>query len=114
MVIKIKNKLYELEEIFENDEVIYHRGYNASELRKLFVKRQLPNFVDEDKLYTLIKQILDLSKEGLIERGYGEEVFLESLYERVKNRTNPAKDMLKKLGQDKSIEDIIDDYGRLK
>lgn len=110
----LKNKLYELEEIFENDEVIYHRGYNASELRKLFVKRQLPNFVDEDKLYTLIKQILDLSKEGLIERGYGEEVFLESLYERVKNRTNPAKDMLKKLGQDKSIEDIIDDYGRLK
>lgn len=55
-----------------------------------------------------------MSKEGLIERGYGEEVFLESLYERVKNRTNPAKDMLKKLGQDKSIEDIIDDYGRLK
>lgn len=110
----LKNKLEPLEEIFDNDEVIYHKGYNASELRKLFVKRKLPNFVDEDKLYTLIKQILDLSKEGLLERKNGEEKFLNPLYIRVKQKTNPAKNMLKQLENGKSIEKIIEEYGKLK
>lgn len=109
----LKHKINELGNILDNDNVIYHNGYNALELRKLFTKRELPSFVDEDKLYELIKTILDLSKEGLIERGHGEEVYLNPLYDRVNNRTNPAKTMLKMLDEGKTVEDIIKEYAKL-
>ncbi|WP_455645514.1 hypothetical protein [Methanosphaera sp.] len=109
----LKYKLDELEEIFENDDVIYHQGYTASELRKLFVQKDLPVFVDEDKLYELIITVLDVCKDGLIERGLCEEKFIEPLYERAKNHTNPARKMLDNLDKGVSIEEIIKDYGTL-
>ena len=47
----LKNRLYQLDELLEQDHVIYHHGYNAAELRKMFNYRKLPSFVDEDALY---------------------------------------------------------------
>ena len=109
----LKHNLEKLEALLEADEVIYHHGYNATELRKLFLYRELPSFVDEDKLYALIEQVLDLSREGLEKRGYGEEKFLESLYERAYNHTNPAKHMLELLEDGVGLEEIIDLSGRI-
>lgn len=102
-----------LKEIFDNDYVIYHRGYTATELRKMFVKSDIPDFVDQDKLYELAKSVVDLSKEGLIKRGFGEEKYLNSLYERINNRTNPAKRMLKLLEGGQNLEEIILAYGKI-
>lgn len=109
----LKHNLDKLSKLLDEDEVIYRHGYNATELRKLFIYRDLPSFVDEDKLYELLEKILDLSKEGLIRRGYGEEVFLDALYERVKKHTNPAKWMLESLDNGVSLEKIIKEYGTL-
>lgn len=102
-----------LKEIFDNDYVIYHHGYTATELRKMFVRDEIPDFVNQDDLYKLAKKIVDLSKEGLIKRGFGEEKYLDSLYERIKSRTNPAKRMLMLLQSGQDIEEIILAYGRV-
>lgn len=105
--IGLMNRLDELENLLESDRSIYHHGYTAAELRKLLVKKELPAFVDEDELYSLIKSVLDLSSEGLSERGKGEEELLSPLFERVKNRTNPAKTMLAELERGKDLNTII-------
>ena len=103
----------ELKRIFDNDTVIYHRGYTATELRKMFVKNEIPDFVHQDKLYELAEKIVDLSKKGLEHRGFGEEKYLVPLYERINNRTNPAKRMLKLLAGGQKLEDIVLEYGTI-
>ena len=110
----LKHNLDEVEKLLNDDNVIYHQGYTATELRRLFVNRNLPSFINEDKLYGLLYQLLDLSREGLEKRGYNEEVFLNPLYKRVENHTNPALTMLNNLENDVSIEDVIRDYGTFK
>lgn len=109
----LKHNLDKLKQLLDDDEVIYHQGYTASELRKLFCQRKLPSFVDEEKLYNLLEQILDLSKEGLEKRGYGEEKFLSPLYDRIEKHSNPALDLLNGLESGRSIEEFIEEYGTL-
>lgn len=109
----LKHNLDKLSVLLDEDEVIYHHGYNPTELRMLFCNREYPGFVDEDSLYELLGDIIDLAGEGLQKRGYGEEKFLEPLYERVKGHTNPAKKMLTSLDNGKSLEEVIKEYGHL-
>ena len=90
----LKEKLYELKEIVEKDEVIYSHGFNAAELQKLLSKQKLPEYIDEGAVERQLIRILDLSSEGLVQRGLGEEALLAPLYERVRLHTNPARTML--------------------
>ena len=109
----LKHNLDELEQLLDEDKVVYHQGYNPTELREFFVHKELPGFIDEDKLYELLDKVLNIAYEGLLKRGYGEEEFIEPLFERVSQRTNPARHMLDLLDEDVSLEDIIMEYGRL-
>lgn len=109
----LKNQLDELQELIKKDHSIYHRGYTATELRKMFVKSQLPDFVDEDEVYHFTGEILNLSWRGLVKRGYGEETFLLPLYDRWKERSNPARKLLELRNQGVALEDIIREYGTL-
>ncbi|MCM1496172.1 MAG: hypothetical protein NC089_10295 [Bacteroides sp.] len=109
----LKNQLYQLEELLNNDHVIYHHGYTPGELRRMFIRSQQPSFVDSDALYKLVGQVLDLAKLGLENRGYGEENLLLPLYSRMKNRTNPARRLLDLRNQGTELEDIILEYGQL-
>lgn len=109
----LKRRVKELDKLLQEDQVIYHNGFSATELRKMFVKRELPAFVDKEDVYGLAKQVVDLAKDGLLERGYGEEVYLESLYERIRQQSNPAQKMLRHLQEDGDIEDMIVEYGRI-
>ncbi|WP_405268652.1 hypothetical protein [Methanobrevibacter sp.] len=111
--VGLKDRLDELDELILNDTVIYHKGYTASELRKLLIKDDIPAFIDRNDLCKLSKDIVDISKDRLLERGIGEEVFLNPLYERIKNRTNPGKNMITKLNSDTKLEKIIEDYGKI-
>lgn len=106
----LMNKTDELSALIDNDTAIYHNGYTVLELRKLLNRRVLPAFVDEDGLYNLAHSVLDLCRDGLVERNLGEEVFLKPLYERIEKRTNPAKAMLESLKNGESIENIIRSY----
>ena len=104
------NNLEKLKEILDNDRTLYHRGYNASELRKLFNRINWPENFNQENVYSQVKKIIDLAKEGLQQRRLGEEKFLEPLYERIEKRTNPAKQMLNKLETGKTLEEIIREY----
>jgi gamma-glutamylcysteine synthetase len=109
----LKNRLSDLDQLLQQDHVIYHHGYTADELRHMFVLEQLPSFVDKEALEHLLGQILDLAKDGLMDRGYGEEEFLAPLYERLATRTNPAKRMLDLRKQGIRMRDIILEYGQM-
>ena len=47
----------------------------------------------------------------LKERGIGEEVFLNPLYNRIKKHTNPGKIIIDSIKNNVKIEKLIDDYG---
>ena len=100
-------------ELIKNDRSLYHNGYNAAELRRQLVCRELPAYIDTEGMYTLAKRVLDLCKEGLCEREFGEEIYLAPLYERVNKQTNPSKTMLDRLQNGESIRSIIEDYGKV-
>ena len=104
------NKTSELAEIIKNDTVLYHKGYNSAELRKQLVKRELPAYIDENGLYALAQSVLALSREGLRERGFGEEIYISPLYERIEKRTNPARSMLDRLNSGVHIDEIVREY----
>ena len=109
----LKDKLDELDELITMDDVIYHKGYTASELRKLLIQDELPAFVDINGICKLSKDIVDLASLGLKERGIGEEIFLKPLYGRIKNHKNPGKNIITLLNNNAKIEDVIEEYGKL-
>lgn len=108
--VGLAEKLGALDELLKNDTVLYQNGYNAAELRAALVRRELPSFIDADALYTLAAEVLRLCREGLRERGEGEERFLDALDERVRRRSNPARDMLERLENGESIEQLTVAY----
>lgn len=107
----LKDKIDELDELISDDRVIYHKGYTASELRKLLIQDEIPSFINKKELCSLTNNILNIAKEGLAEREFGEEIFLKPLYRRVKNHSNPGKEVIKLLNNGTDIEKVIKDYG---
>ena len=90
-----------------------HKGYTAGELRKLLIQDELPAFIDKNDLCKLTKDVVDLADSGLKERGIGEEIFLNPLYERIKQHSNPGKDIITSMHNGAELEELIRDYGKL-
>ena len=109
----LKERLDELEDLINEDNVIYHKGYTAGELRKLLIQDELPAFVDKNELCRLTRDVVDLADSGLKERGIGEEIFLNPLYERINHHSNPGKDIITSMHNGIKLEKIIKDYGEL-
>ena len=109
----LKDKINELEDLINNDDVIYHKGYTASELRKLLVLDEIPSFINKKDLCKLSKDIVDLANLSLKERGIGEEKFLKPLYLRIKKHKNPGKEIIESLQKGVSVEKLIHDYGTI-
>ena len=110
--VGLKHKVNELRDLFFYAD-IYSNSNDVAEFRRLLIKANISDSVDEDAFYELAEKVLDLASTGLKERGLGEEVFLEPLYENLKNRTNPGKRLLGALNEGKSLERIILDYGEV-
>ncbi len=109
----LARKLPELTALLDSDSVLYHHGYNASELRELLTYRKLPAFISQKQLSSQLLRILELAEAGLSERGFQEEIFLEPLFERAELLTNPAKDFLTGLEHGDSLETWIAYYAEL-
>lgn len=109
----LMENLHPLTELLSQDHVIYHKGFNASELRRMFVKEELPDIFEWKKVSALITKVLDIAKDGLETRGWGETEFLEPLYRRAEGLLSPAKEMVEGIRAGKSLEDYIEEYGRL-
>jgi gamma-glutamylcysteine synthetase len=102
-----------LGELLENDTTLYHHGYGATELRKLFNLRHWPSFAQPEDLRRLLTRVLTLAEDGLKARGRGEEIYLTPLFARAEKLTNPALDLLNGLENGASIETLVDAYGRV-
>ena len=109
----LMRNLHELSALLVDDCVVYHRGYNASELRRMFVKRDLPGEFDWREVSKLLVRIPDIAAEGLKQRGFAEESFLQPLYGRAEKLLSPAREMLQGLADGKILDDYIIEYGRL-
>ena len=107
------NQIDELNQILDEDTVIFKKPYSLTELRKIFVKSYLPDFVEERNLKKLLNNILNLAKKGLKERGNKEEKFLKPLYHRVKTLENPAQRLINHLNSGGRVEEFIYEYGKL-
>lgn len=110
--VGLMDRLEELAKLLDNDRILYHHGYTSGELRKILVKRNLPEFIDKDKLYSLAKQVVDLAYDGLVSRRQGEEKLLEPLYQRINQQTNPAKAMLDLKNSGIKLVEIIKEYAK--
>lgn len=109
----LMESIHSLTELLEEDHIIYHKGYNASELRRMFVKKELPDIFNWKEVSALIIKILEIAKDGLHKRGFGEEKFIEPLYRRAESLLSPAREMAEGLQAGRSLEDYIEEYGRL-
>ena len=76
------------------------------ELRLNAIKDSLNVFIDNLSITSLIKELLDIAKEGLIRRGKGEEHFLEPLYTRLEEKKSPA-DAAIEFFKDKGIKNLV-------
>lgn len=101
----------QLSEILEKDTSIYHNGYNASELRRMFNRRRKADIFDWKKVSTQLLSILELAENGLKKRGYGEEHFLRPLYGRAEKLLSPGRQMAEGMENGKTLEDYIEEYG---
>ena len=52
----LKEKIDELHEFISKDRVIFHKGYTASELRKLLIQDEIPSFINKKKLCELTRK----------------------------------------------------------
>ena len=110
----LKKKTRDLSILLDSERDIYQQGYSVGELRRMFTTGSCPGFINESRIYDVAREILDISKSGLRERGLGEEVYLDALYERVENKTNPAIDFVRAKKSGKSITEIIKDYAAVR
>ena len=109
----LKKKTKDLAIFLKNEKDIYQQGYSTGELRKMFTTGACPGFINKDRIFDVAKEILDISSEGLKERGLGEEMYLDALYDRIENKTNPALDFIRMRKEDKSITDIVKAFSSL-
>ncbi len=87
----LMERLPELLTLMEDDRVLYHHGYSATELRRIMNRRNWPEFVDRAALKGLCLSVLELAKEGLESRRMGEEIYLKPLYARAETLSSPAR-----------------------
>ncbi|MGN0037892.1 MAG: hypothetical protein ACI36Y_01975 [Coriobacteriales bacterium] len=109
----LMDRVPQLDELLLADRVLYHHGYSATELRRLFNRRSWPTFVDREALRTLCVEVLELARSGLQERGLGEERFLDPLFERAESLCSPARALVEGLEQGRPIEAFIEEYAAL-
>lgn len=102
-----------LTELLDSDRTVYNRGYTPMELRAMFNMRELPDFLDKRAASALLLRIVELAESGLRRRGFGEEKYLAPLYGRAERLLSPARQMADGIDRGKTLDDYIEEYGRL-
>lgn len=106
----LMEKVGELDRLLEQDTVLYQHGYSEVELRKLMNGRKWPNFVDKVALQRLCVDVLDLAKEGLLKRGFGEEKYLLPLYDRARTLVSPGRKYVEEKERGRAVADLVREY----
>ncbi|MBR4132170.1 MAG: class II glutamine amidotransferase [Oscillospiraceae bacterium] len=102
-----------LNALLRSDLSVYGLGLSPVELRAALNLAEWPSVIDRSALSALLLRVLDLAAEGLAERGFGEERFLEPLYSRARTLVSPAAAMKAALEQGTSRDELITAYAAL-
>lgn len=88
-------------------------GRDYKQLRRRFSAQQLSD-EEVDDIAILVKDLLDLATVGLKKRGFGEEVYLSALYQRIALKQNPALIGLKLYEAGKTLSEISEIFANEK
>ncbi len=102
-----------LSALLSDQSPLYKDGKSPMELRRLYVKRELPDSVCRKEISGLLQEVLALAEKGLKKRGRGEEVFLQPLYRRAELLLSPAREMAEGLSEGKELEYYIRKFAEL-
>ena len=104
--------IYRMEELNEllSKSFLYQNGDSPDLLRRKMNRTDYLSFVDSKKLKDLLINVLKLCAEGLIERGYAEDIYLEPLFERAKTLVSPSVYLLK---HQNDIGKVICEFAKL-
>ncbi len=111
--VGLAGRLDELKELLDKDSVIYSHGFTPTELQDMLSKRDLPQFINSKDLTAQLIRILDIAHDGLKTRGKNEEHYLQPLYERAQQLTNPARTMVEGLQSGKHMNEFIEQYSEV-
>ncbi len=112
--VGLQEKLDELETLLYQDRSVYKQGYSPSELRKMLIELEFPKELNQQAVQALTLKVLELAKQGLIQRNLNEERYLEPLFERAQTMMSPARRILNREQEGKTMQQFIEAYGVLK
>ncbi len=81
-------------------------GLNIKELRKYAVTNRCTELVSPRTISKFLTEMVDIAKHGLLTRGFGEEIYIEVLYERAAKLKCPAEYQLELISEGQDIVDI--------
>ena len=62
--------------------------------------KTLANSMEVKEVLPLVEKVLDIAKEGLQNRGQGEEKYLDAMYDRLERQESPAMSSIKEFEAD--------------
>lgn len=102
-----------LTELLRNDPYLYRSGSTPRAMREKYNRIAVPDREEQNGLCELATSVLLLARQGLAERGYAEEKYLDPLFRRAAALTSPARNMLRQLEQGVTLPDLVEQYARL-
>ena len=109
----LMQRIPELKEVLSNDCTLFQQGMSPKVLRTLLSRRSIPASLNRKYLTDLLFRVLDLARDGLYQRGYGEAEYLNPLYLRAEQLTNPARALILGMDNGQTIESFMQKYGQL-
>ncbi len=105
-------KAYHLCSEFLKENALHAMG--NKQLRLMAVTGRFNELCMPITLVAFLTKMIDTAKQGLIQRGFGEEKHLKPLYERAKKLLTPAEHQLQMMAEGKSILQIAQQYAEIK
>lgn len=107
--VGLMNKTEELTCLMK-ESFLYKNHESPSQLRQKMNRSDYLSYIDREELSSLLNELLTLCANGLRERGYSEEKYLEPLFERAKTLISPSVYLLQ---HQNDIKNVIRKYANL-
>ncbi len=83
------------------------------QLRHKAIKGDIPHYISKESLSEYLLKLIDVAKEGLVKRGFGEEKLILPLYERAKKLICPAIVLKKRLENGEKTDTVLKEFSEI-